>query len=454
MADNHLNLTIENNLLGAYLNNPDLFAKCSHLVSQNIFSQRHTKWAYKAIKHLHEQGIKPDVTLLFVKAKEGGLPQADCAKIASFIDPPYEYISQPEQYVTILFKESVAKFLYPIFESSAKKLSDYSDDAIDVLSEVKEAITKVELVLNNVSKEKDVKVVFDEAVKRIEDLKSGEVKQNGFSFGLTELDAKTGGINTGINIIGAVPGSGKTSLLINIIIQNAIHDNKPIMFFSLEMPAIEIMTNMIANFAQINSRALRQGDVDAGQEMTIKTMRDRLKNNFVIDDTGGISWQYIEAKTRAFRKSRKIPMNEPILCMIDYLQLMTNSADEWKGTNDEQRISITCNQLTRISKNDNLATILLSQLSRPEKDRKTPRPRMSDLKGSGAIEACAILILLMFRPDYHGITEDEQGRDLRGLCEINPVKGRYIKPEPVYARFIGKYSQFLDCTVEDKSEPF
>jgi len=131
-------------------------------------------------------------------------------------------------------------------------------------------------------------------------------------------------------------------------------------------------------------------------------------------------------------------MTQTILCPIDYLQLMSNTADEIKGTSDEQRISKICKELTRITKSENVAIVLLSQLSRPPKG-EIPRPKMSDLKGSGAIEANAILVLLLFRPEYSNILQDENGRDLRGLCEINPAKGRYIKPEPVYVRFEGKY---------------
>lgn len=440
---------IECNLISAYIESRDLFVKCEHLVSSAIFQESHTRWAYKKVKEFHQKQIKPDITLLFAEARKESLPTEFTALLGGLIGHPYEYSTQPEQYVIILFKRYVANYLNPLLEDAATKLQSYSDDSLEIMYGIKEAITKVELVVNNVSKEKSSQVVFDEAMQRITDLKNNVVEQNGFTFGLKNLDERTGGIDKGINVIGAVPGAGKTSLLINIIINNAIRNNVPVLFFSLEMPSIEIMTNMIANYFQINSRALRQGSVDDEQELTIKEMRDRIKSNFVIDDTGGISWQYVESKVRAFKSNNKIGSGQKILVLIDYLQLMQNSPEEWKGTNDEQRISITCNQLTRIAKNDNIGLVLLSQLSRPEKDRKNPRPRMSDLKGSGAIEACAILILLMFRPDYHGINEDEKGTDLRGLCEINPVKGRYIKPEPIYARFLGKYSQFLDYNPDD-----
>lgn len=68
---------------------------------------------------------------------------------------------------------------------------------------------------------------------------------------------------------------------------------------------------------------------------------------------------------------------------------------------------------------------------------------MSDLKGSSAIEANAVTILLLFRPEYHRIYEAD-GKNYRGICEINIAKGRFVNPEPLYVKFAGEYSLFQD----------
>jgi replicative DNA helicase len=249
-------------------------------------------------------------------------------------------------------------------------------------------------------------------------------------------------------VIAAMPGAGKTTQVINTIINNCVKGDNPMLFFSVEMPAVEIMTNIIANISEINSRALRMGDVDDGNILSINSVRGRLKDNFEIDDKGGITWQYIEAKIKAFK--RKHNVQGRVLVAIDYLQLMGNSDDE-KRLPKEERIETICNELTRICKDLNVHLILLSQFSREASKREGARPKMTDLKGSGAIEANAVSILLQWRPEYHGIFTDEQGNDLRGLCEINIAKGRYVNPEPVYVRFIGKYSKFDDYKKEDNS---
>lgn len=434
---------IELKLLGTYMENPDLFEKSIHLVSEGIFLRPVTKSIYQITKAFHSQGTKPDHSLIFAQLKTRGFSKADCSIVFS-AQSEFLYSRQPEHYVDILFRNSVANYLLPLLQSTQQQLTNESGDSLELMDKLSENINKVNLVVNNVSKEKLSTDVFDETVQRILDLKNNVIENTGFTFGLKEVDSKTGGIIKGITIIGAVPGAGKTSLIINILVSNVIEKSVPTMFFSIEMPSIDIMTNIIANKSNINSRALRQGDVNDGELISINSMRECIKPNFEIDDNGGVTWQYIEAKLKSFRKKNKIPISQTILCPIDYLQLMSNSADEIKGTSDEQRISKICKELTRITKSENVAIVLLSQLSRPPKG-EVPRPKMSDLKGSGAIEACAILVLLLFRPEYSNIFTDDNGRDLRGLCEINPVKGRYIKPEPVYVKFVGKYSRFEDC---------
>lgn len=437
----------ENALLGAYASDPDLFEHIQHLVSPNLFSSTNTQRGYNVIKNLHEQGITPDLIVIHNELIRLGATKEDAAMCVKWSD---KYLSKSDvtYYVASLFSESAARYLAPKLEAAHLKLTSNSMDSLDVIEEIKGAITNIEVVLNNVSHEKSITAIFDEAFQRMLDLKNNVIEQTGFTFGLNELDKITGGINKGINVIAATPGGGKSSMLINIIMANTIDDNVPLLFFSLEMPSIEIMNNIFANYSEINSRAIRQGSVDEMDIDKIKSLKERLKSNFSIDDTGGITWQYIEAKIKAFRKKNKIPLDKQILVLIDYLQLMNNSTDE-KRLSKEEQIEVRCNELARICKNQNVAMVLLSQFSRMEKDRKIPRPKMSDLKGSGAIEANAILILLLFRPEYHEIYTDEKGRDLRGLCEINPAKGRYINPKSIYAKFIGKYSKFEDYIPPD-----
>lgn len=448
-------IEIQCKLLGNYMKNPDLFSGVENLIRPNIFTTLAIKTSYELIKAYHEKGIELDITALWNALIKKGVPQSECSIVPSFMGQSFTPAKLVEEYVNDLFTDYVGRYLYPIMQSAAK-----SSNPLAAMTTVKDAITNIELAINNVSKDKSVKIQFKEAVQRIKDLKSGEKAQAGFSWGIPSLDKKTMGIVQGINVVAGDKGAGKTTLVINIIRHNAITLQQPVLFFSMEMTAVEVLTNLIANIKRINSRALRTGSVDDDELIDIEKMESTINENLVIDETGGITWGYFEAKVRAFRKKHKIPNTQTILVLLDYLGLMKNMPEESRMSKEE-KVEQTCTELMRVCKNENVALVKLAQFSREsskrandtfnvktdEDRRKALRPRMTDLKGSSAIESNAVTIILLFRPDYYQIYE-ANGMDLRGLCELNVAKGRYVSPEPIYVKFDGKYNLFEDLVME------
>lgn len=450
-------------LLGAYINNPELFSHIENLVSKDIFTTSVMQAVYKIIKAYHARNIKPDISLIHSNLIKLGFDKKDCAIVAQLQDSYMTEVHVTE-YVTNLFDSFVVEYLTPILKEGLQH-----GRGIDQMIKIKDAITKVELVLNNVSKDKSSKIQFKETLTRIKELKSGKITQYGFSWGLPSLDKKTLGIVQGINIVAADKGGGKSTILVNIVVENPIKNKIPMLFFSMEMTAVEFLTNVIANIKEINSRSLRTGDIDDNQMLSIEEIENRLGDHFVIDETGGITWQYFEAKVKSFRKRLNIPYSQTILVALDYLGLMKNSSDESRMSKEE-KVEQICTELMRICKNENIALVKLAQFSRESSKRgndtfniktdadrlKALRPRMSDLKGSAAIESNAVTILLLYRPEYYQILE-ANGMNFKGLCEINIAKGRYVNPEPVYVNFEGKYSLFRDIekgVVSNDSDPF
>lgn len=454
-------IDIQCKLLGCYMKNPDLFANVENLVrvttSLSVFTTPALTESYKIIKDYHSKNIEPDAILIWKALHKIGIDKEDAAVVSKF--DIYSYLSEEhvKEYVGSLFSDYVGKYLAPKMKQFI--LNRDTNDPIEEMIKVKDAITNVELALNGVNKDKSIKIQFDEAIKRMIDLKSGEVERFGFSWGVPSLDKKTMGIVQGINIVAGDKGSGKTSLLVNVIRYNFYENKLPGLFFSLEMTALEVITNLVANVKRINSRALRTGSIDEVELEDIKLMRNKLEDNFAIDETGGITWEYIEAKIRSHRKKHKVPYSQTMLVLLDYLQIMKNSPGESRMSKEE-KIEQISNELMRICKNENIAMVKLSQFSREgnrrgdnqyiktdEERLKALRPRMGDLKGSSAIESNAISILMLFRGEYYGIYE-ANGLDLRGLCEINIVKGRYVDPKPMYVKFNGKYNLFDDLDME------
>jgi replicative DNA helicase len=133
------------------------------------------------------------------------------------------------------------------------------------------------------------------------------------------------------------------------------------------------------------------------------------------------------------------------MIIVDYLQLMHGKGDG-KGGNREQEIGSISRALKSVAKELNVPVIALSQLSRAVENRPggSKRPMLSDLRESGSIEQDADMVLFLYRPEYYGLEEDEQGRSNVGIGEVIIAKHRNGETGTVPLRFVGKYVKFVD----------
>jgi len=127
------------------------------------------------------------------------------------------------------------------------------------------------------------------------------------------------------------------------------------------------------------------------------------------------------------------------------LQLMHGKGDGKNG-NREQEIGSISRALKSVAKELNVPVIALSQLSRAVENRPggSKRPMLSDLRESGSIEQDADMVLFLYRPEYYGLEEDEQGRSNIGIGEVIIAKHRNGETGTVPLRFVGKYVKFVD----------
>lgn len=430
----------EREILNLYADNADLFVNCEHLVFDNLWSTNFNKVKYKIIKYNHEKGKKSDTYLLSNMLIKAGCNKKEIGLEVS--EPNYKIAKNVDEYVKDIFDEYSKRQLTPLLQRVHSELSSELGDVNSCLEDLKTAVNDIEAIKNNLSIEKKATDIFDQAFTELMDAQNNVKEIVGYSTGLRDLDKICGGLKQEVIVIGAPPGSGKSSLMVNIIDQVAIKQGEPVAVFSLEMPATQLMKNMWANNLTINSYTIRGGGLLDEDLLKVKKYKQRLKDNLVIDDTPGITWQYVETKIRKMRKN--VPMNKLIVVMIDYIQIMRNTIEETRGVSSEERLGLISNGLMELSKKYNLCMIELSQLSREVGKRENKKPTMGDLKGSGAIEANAVQVWLLYRADYFETDPMEDGMSLKGLCEINGAKNRYGETKRIFVRFEGKYSAFKD----------
>lgn len=237
------------------------------------------------------------------------------------------------------------------------------------------------------------------AINTIEHYQQRQGMLTGLATGFSDLDKMTSGLHAGeMIVIAARPSMGKTSLAMNIAEHVALEEKMPVGVFSLEMTADSLVLRLMCSRARVNLRDIRGGFIAERDFPRLTSAAGKLAAApLYIDDTPGLSVLQLRAKARRMWQQHGIK-----LFVIDYLQLLHSTAR--RVENRQQEIADISNGVKALAKELKVPVIVLSQLNREFEKEKNRKPRMSDLRESGAIEQDADLIGLL----YKAITGDEE----------------------------------------------
>jgi replicative DNA helicase len=230
-----------------------------------------------------------------------------------------------------------------------------------------------------------------------------------------------------------------TSMVLAVALNAALDFGKGVALFSLEMASTQLVQRLISMESEIPATKFRNGKLEDYEWQMLQTTVERLNTvPIFIDDTPAINIFELRAKCRRLKMQHDIQ-----LVIIDYLQLMTGSADAGRGGNREQEIGSISRALKSLAKELNVPVIALSQLSRAVEVRGgSKRPQLSDLRESGSIEQDADIVSFIYRPEYYQILEDEQGQSLKGIAEFIIAKHRNGALDTVKLKFTDTFAKF------------
>ena len=264
----------------------------------------------------------------------------------------------------------------------------------------------------------------------------------GIKTGFRELDRMIGGLEPGsLNIIAARPSMGKTSFALTIAQHVALKEQIPVGIFSLEMPAIQLVTRIITSEARIDMNRLRQGNLSEKDFQRLVDVAGRIAEAPIyIDDTPDLSLLELRARARRLAAQHKLG-----LIVVDYLQLMSGAAGSVKSENRQQEIAAISRGLKSLARELDIPVIALSQLSRAVESRPNKRPMLSDLRESGSIEQDADLVLFIYRDEYYNPHSDKAG-----IAEIIVGKQRNGPTGTVELQFHAAHVRFNDLAREEE----
>ncbi|DAB27403.1 MAG: replicative DNA helicase [Sulfurimonas sp. RIFOXYD12_FULL_33_39] len=272
------------------------------------------------------------------------------------------------------------------------------------------------------------KMTFD-TMEYIKEMKArGNSVLVGVDTGFHELNKMTTGFGKGdLVIVAARPAMGKTSFILNTV-NNLITKGKGVAFFSLEMPAEQLMLRLLSIQTSIPLQKLRVGDMNDDQWSSLNGAIDRMNNaKLFVDDAGSININQLRSKLRKLKNQHP----EIEIAVIDYLQIMSGV-----GTQDRHlQVSEMSRGLKMLARELNMPIVALSQLNRGLESRNDKRPMLSDIRESGSIEQDADIILFVYRDDVY-LYKEEKEREKAAKAEGKEFNPTYIEKEEEDAEII------------------
>jgi replicative DNA helicase len=309
--------------------------------------------------------------------------------------------------------------------------------AADVLDMAEQKVFQIADQRARDSGPQQVNPLLTKAVEKIDELIKSKGGITGLSTGYTDLDKKTSGLQkSDLIIVAGRPSMGKTTFAMNLAEHAALHQDKPVLVYSLEMPADSLIFRMLSSIGRIDQSRLRSGQLEDEDWPKLTAAIAKLKDRpLLIDDTIGLS--PTEMRARARRVAREY--GGLGLVVVDYLQLM-----QIKGFGDNRvgEISEISRSLKTLAREFECPVIALSQLNRSLEQRPNKRPVMSDLRESGAIEQDADIIAFVYRDEVYN--EDTQDK---GVAEIIIGKQRNGPIGTVRLGFVGHHLRFENLAI-------
>lgn len=264
----------------------------------------------------------------------------------------------------------------------------------------------------------------------------------GVATGFKALDYMTSGLQPGeLIIVAARPSMGKTAFTLNMAGHVATRLQKPVMFFSLEMGADQLVQRLLGSEARIDITNIRRGLIERTQWSKLAEASGRLSEApLYIDETPSITVAEMRNKCR-----RQVHETGLSMVIVDYLQLMQGPPSDNKAT----EVGEISKGLKTIARELNLPVVALSQLNRGVESRTDKRPMMSDLRESGAIEQDADVIAFLYREEYY--SKDKTPEDKMGIAEVIIAKHRNGPTGAIELRFFSNITRFenLDREADD-----
>ena len=440
------NIEAEMSVLGAMLLDKDAIAQAIETISEDSFYKEANGKLYSSIVALYDSNQPVDiVTLSEHLKKQKDLESVGGAGYISSLLDAIPSAAHAGHYLKIIQEKAILRRLIAIAAKITIRCYDGGEEAVEVLDEAEKQIFDIAQYRGG---QGFVRIgdLIKHSIETVETLYHQKEHVTGVSSGFSDLDTKTAGFHpSDLIIIAARPSMGKTSLALNIAEHASVIEGMPTAIFSLEMAKEQLVLRMLCSHARVNAHNVRTGFISEKHDFPrlVNAAGKLASAPIFIDDTPSISVLELRAK------SRRLAAREGIkLIIVDYLQLMRSLSR--RSENRQQEISEISRSLKALARELSVPIIVLSQLNREAEARPDHRPRLSDLRESGAIEQDADLVILLLREEYY----EPENEEVKGKAEVIIAKQRNGPVGVVKLTFIEECTRFENYSVGENEDGF
>ncbi len=428
------NLEAEQSLLGGLLVDPESMNKIVDLVAPDDFYRDAHGKVYEVMLDLYERNEAIDIITVSSLARDKGFVEAigGITYLNTLVDamPSAANIAQ---YAKMIREKALMRKLMNAATLIIEKghelidtsVDDYIDEAENLIFQVAENKFKPSFF--------SMKDIVMDNVKTIERLSQNKQFVIGVPTGYTELDKMTSGLQpSDLIVVAGRPSMGKTAFCMNIAQYISMLKDDPVSvgIFSMEMSKEQLVTRLLSAESEIDHSKLRAGALSHVEWRSLSEAASKLiEASIFIDDSPSMGVLELRARARRLKKEHSLG-----IIMIDYLQLMKGRTNIERR---EQEISEISRSLKSLAKELNIPVIAISQLNRMVEQRDNKRPRLSDLRESGAIEQDADVIIFIYRDEVYN-----QNSDNKGVAEIIIGKQRNGPTGTVELAFLDRCTSF------------
>jgi replicative DNA helicase len=427
---------------GLLIDNEPLAEALSRLAVEDFYVERH-RLIFEAMRHLFDRGEPVDWgTLTAELNKQGRLEPAGGTEYLTGLADAVPSAANIMHYVEVVREKGLRRQAIRAAHSIAEAAYQEDRDIREFLDRAEATIFGLGSALIE-TQWLDMPSLSKAAMARVESLYDRKEAITGVPSGFHDLDQLTAGWQPAdLVIIAGRPSMGKTALALNIAHYAAIAAATPVGVFSLEMAADQIMLRLLCSAARVNLLNLRRGYLHESDWSRLITAVGPISEAPIwIHDQASLRPLEVRTLARRLKKEHNIG-----LIIIDYLQLMESE----KGRDSREReISEISRSLKALAKELRVPVIALSQLNRKVEERPDKRPKLADLRESGAVEQDADVVLFVYRDEVYNKSPDNPKR---GEAEIIIGKQRNGPIGTVKLQFNATWSRFLPLSTRDDAE--